>query len=151
MANEGFLRRWSRLKLEAGAGDPRPEPAAVPAATAPGPDGALPTLADAMRLDAQSDYSAFVGRGVDASVRRLAMKKLFSDPHFKILDGLDIHMEDYNRPDPISPAMLAALQHVQKLFAPLAGPDEPPAAPSIDAAQLAAEPPAATPPRQDQA
>ena len=112
MPNEGFLQRWSRLKAEPVA----PELPAAPIDAAPVVDPpvaatAPPTLADAAALDAQSDYSAFVARGVDSAVRRLAMKKLFADPHFNLMDGLDIFMGDYNLPDPVSPAMLASLAH----------------------------------------
>ena len=73
----------------------------------------MPTLEDAAQLTAESDYSAFVARGVDSSVRRLAMKKLFADPHFNVVDGLDIYMGDYNLPDPVSEAMLASLTHAR--------------------------------------
>ena len=79
-------------------------------------DGASPTLADAALLDAHSDYAPFVARGVDASVRRLAMKKLFADPHFNLIDGLDMYMANYNLPDPVSPAMLAALTHARNVL-----------------------------------
>jgi hypothetical protein len=116
MPNEGFLQRWSRLKTEP------PAPAAPPpvvVAPAPEPidaDAPLPTLADAAQLDAQSDYSAFVGRAVDPDVRRLAMKKLFADPHFNVIDGLDIYMADYNLPSPVSAEMLASLTHALSVF-----------------------------------
>jgi hypothetical protein len=119
MPNEGFLQRWSRLKA-----DPEPEapvlpavPAAPVASVPPDAEAPLPTLADAALLDAESDYSAFVARGVDADVRRLAMKKLFADPHFNLVDGLDIYMADYNLPSPVSPAMLASLSHVRNVLA----------------------------------
>jgi hypothetical protein len=145
MAHEGFFHRWSRLKTQGGAEaaqaaagqdvatelaplaqtTPHPpiEPAPVAEATRP-----LPTLEDVARLDANSDFSAFVTNGVDKAVQRLAMKKLFSDPHFNIMDGLDIYIDDYTRPDPISAAMLASLQHTRKLFARAADEEPPPAA-----------------------
>jgi hypothetical protein len=112
MPNEGFLKRWSRLKAEPEA------PELPPAVPEPAPavavnDTPLPTLDDAAKLTAESDYSAFVGRGVDSSVRRLAMKKLFADPHFNLVDGLDIYMGDYNLPSPVSDAMLASLTHAR--------------------------------------
>jgi hypothetical protein len=50
-------------------------------------------------------------------VRRLAMKKLFADPHFKLIDGLDIYMADYNLPSPVSAEMLASLTDAQSMFA----------------------------------
>jgi hypothetical protein len=123
MPNEGFLQRWSRLKADpAEAGPPAvsapvsaPAPPA-PLAAAPAAEVPLPTLADAAQLNADSDYSAFVARGVDSSVRRLAMKKLFADPHFNLGDGLDIYMGDYNLPSPVSDEMLASLDHAKNLF-----------------------------------
>ena len=128
--SERFLKRWSRLKNEGGADAPAATDlaAAAPSVAAPAPAGlALPTLEDAARLAADSDYSAFVARGVDQSVRRLAMKKLFADPHFNIVDGLDIYMGDYNKADPMPEAMLAALESA-KDFLIKAIDDEPPTA-----------------------
>lgn len=142
MSSDGFLRRWAHLKSAANAQlrtPPAPPPAGPAASAAPvappepsepaGPAASrlavarlaseeagaavLPTLEDAARLTAQSDYSAFVARGVDKRVRRLALKKLFSDPHFNLMDGLDIYMGDYNRADPLPATMLAALRQAQ--------------------------------------
>lgn len=126
MDNERFLQRWARLKnsgqaqalppagcnVASAKEDIGPENALpdVPAAPA---QSALPTMADVARLTPDSDYSAFVAQGVDKAVRRVALKRLFSDPHFNLIDGLDIHMGDYNRADPVSATMLAALQQAQ--------------------------------------
>lgn len=142
MPNEGFLRRWSRLK------------AAPAPSSAPGPDPSgrtsdlqsaeppPPTLADAAGLTDDSDYSAFVARGVDSAVRRLAMKKLFADPHFNLIDGLDIYMADYNLPSPVSAEMLASLTDAQSMFArveeaidALVAPDAPAPPPNHQEAQ----------------
>ena len=41
-----------------------------------------------------------------SDVRNAAMKKLFTDPHYNVMDGLDIYIDDYSRPDPIPQAML---------------------------------------------
>ena len=112
MPNEGLLQRWSRLKAAPEASEP-PLGGPEPAPPAVADDAPPPTLEDAARLTAESDYSAFVGRGVDSTVRRLAMKKLFADPHFNVVDGLDIYMGDYNLPDPVSEAMLASLTHAR--------------------------------------
>ncbi|MCC6069547.1 DUF3306 domain-containing protein [Massilia sp. GCM10020059] len=135
MPAEGFFQRWSRLKTEpvpAGTvADDRPpgaqrEVAPVPdnrpAQPEPQADGQQPavrppTLDDVAQLRPDSDYSAFVARGVDTSVRRGALKKLFADPHFNIGDGLDLYMGDYNKPDPIPAAMMSALRHTQSFFA----------------------------------
>ncbi len=43
---------------------------------------------------------------VGPEVRNAAMKKLFADPHFNIMDGLDIYIDDYSKPDPIPESML---------------------------------------------
>lgn len=76
----------------------------VPPQVAPPP---LPTLADVAALTRDSDYKRFVVPGVDEGVKRAAMKKMFfSDPHFNVMDGLDIYIGDYNTPDPIPPSML---------------------------------------------
>lgn len=120
MEADGFLRRWSRLKGGNPQAQSQPQPppqtpvtSAVPAAPPSAGPAALPTLEEAMRLTPESDYSAFVAQGVDKAVRRLALKKLFADPHFNQLDGLDIYMGDYNRADPLPASMLAALRQAQ--------------------------------------
>ena len=66
----------------------------------------LPTLQDVADLTADSDYSAFVARAVAPQVRNAAMKKLFADPHFNVMDGLDTYIDDYSLPDPLPQAML---------------------------------------------
>ncbi|MEH6434820.1 DUF3306 domain-containing protein [Massilia sp. DD77] len=123
MAEEGFLRRWARLK-SSGGDAPRqevPAPAPAPPALARTADGAsdegdqalrpLPTVDDIAGLSFDSDYSGFVAQGVDKAVQRLALKKLFADPHFKVMDGLDIYMDDYNVASPLAADMLAELRH----------------------------------------
>ena len=126
---DGFLSRWSRRKAGAKAGVPieeavapaAPAPAAavetplpaLPTSTAPStvaPPSSqpvpLPTLDDVAKLTRSSDFSPYVARDVDAAVRNAAMKKLFSDPHFNVMDGLDTYIDDYGKPDPIPPSML---------------------------------------------
>ncbi len=76
----------------------------------------LPTLEDVARLSADSDYSRFLSRNIDKTVRRAALKKLFADPHFNVMDGLDIYIDDYNKTSPLTPAMLAGLKHTESLF-----------------------------------
>ncbi|KQV52086.1 DUF3306 domain-containing protein [Massilia sp. Root335] len=126
--DEGFLRRWARRKTEARA-EPAPVaasgaaalPAAAGVAAAPAADIAsapvpLPTMDDVARLTGDSDFSAFVARGVDAAVRRTALKKLFADPHFNTMDRLDVYIDDYTKPSPVSETMLASLEHAKRLF-----------------------------------
>jgi hypothetical protein len=132
MAEEagGFLARWAlrkeQVRSRAGVAVesiPAVPPPAVPVAPAPanatGPVAQpvpevpaaepLPTMADVALLTRESDYARFVTAGVDEGVKRAAMKKLFSDPHFNVMDGLDTYIDDYGKPDPIPLAMLRQL------------------------------------------
>lgn len=174
MSDEGFLKRWARLKA-------KPEEAlrvepAPPAVAGSGPVGltpledqqqeiAPPSMEDAAALTADSDFSTFVAKNVDAAVRRLAMKKLFADPHFHGHDGLDIYMGDYNLPSPVSADMLADMSHNNNIFAKLdevieqvdalvageaAAPPAPHAPPETPETPRTPEPPAAAPPAPDQ-
>ena len=132
---EGFLTRWSQRKREAVAGkapaeSPSGAPPEVPAqALSPGPAGtptpALPAapeataepvqaapppvMADVQALTSESDFSPFVARGVAPEVRNAAMKKLFADPRFNVMDGLDTYIDDYSKPDPIPESMMRQL------------------------------------------
>nr|WP_227494496.1 DUF3306 domain-containing protein [Ramlibacter pallidus] len=69
----------------------------------------LPTLADTESLTPASDFTRFVQPGVAPEVRNAAVKKLFADPHFNVMDRLDTYIDDYGKPDPIPPAMLRQL------------------------------------------
>lgn len=79
------------------------------------PKEALPTLEDVLKLTKDSDYSAYVKPGIDPAVQQAAMQKLFSDPHYNIMDGLDIYIDDYSKPDPIPLEMLKQLNQSQLL------------------------------------
>jgi Protein of unknown function (DUF3306) len=108
--NEKFLSRWTRLKQET-----REQPAAK-RADAAGPPPKLPPLET---LDINSDFKGFLHPKVDAKLRHAALKKLFSDPRFNVMDGLDVYIGDYNKADPIPPEMLQQLVQVQNMFASL--------------------------------
>lgn len=69
------------------------------------PEPAL-VLQDTHGLTKDSDFTPFMARGVGSDVRNAAMKKLFADPHFNVMDGLDIYIDDYSKSDPIPEAML---------------------------------------------
>ena len=65
------------------------------------------TLDDVEKIDRFApDFSAFMKPDVDPAVQQAAMKKMFSDPHFNVMDGLDIYIDDYSKPDPIPLEML---------------------------------------------
>ena len=69
-------------------------------------DPAPLTLADTQSLTPDSDFKPFMARSVTPEVKNAAMKKLFADPHFNVMDRLDTYIDDYSKPDPIPPAML---------------------------------------------
>jgi hypothetical protein len=133
-----FLRRWSRLKREAAVPEPAP-PASAAAAKPP----ELPPV-DSLTFD--SDFKAFMHSKVEEGVKRAALKKLFSDPRFNIMDGLDTYIDDYSKEDPIPEAMLATLEHARttlfgprKEEAPAAEQEEKPAE-AVAAAEVAPTP-----------
>ena len=75
----------------------------------------LPSLDDARALTPTSDFQPFMRPGVTADVRNAAMKKMFTDPHFNVMDGLDIYIGDYNTPDPMPAGMLQKMVGAQLL------------------------------------
>ena len=113
-APEDFLGRWSRRKRAAALAS-----AAPPAAPAK-PPPPLPELAS-MTFD--SDFTAFMHAKVDEGVRRAALRKLFGDPRFNVMDGLDTYIDDYSIEDPIPAALLARLEHAKATLL-AAEPDE---------------------------
>ena len=78
-------------------------------------DKPQPSLDDARALTPTSDFQPFMRPGVTADVRNVAMKKLFTDPHFNVMDGLDIYIGDYNTPDPMPAGMLQKMVGAQLL------------------------------------
>jgi len=103
MAQDGddFLRRWSRRKRDAAAQAPAETRASSELPPLPSPDS----------LTFESDFKAFMQAKVEEGVKRAALKKLFADPRFNVMDGLDVYIDDYSKDDPIPAAMLAGLQH----------------------------------------
>lgn len=143
--DDNFLSRWSRRKLEArrgapGEDAPKPEPAPVastPAAQVAAPDAApepvaLPPIES---LTPESDFTPFMKPEVEPSLRTQALKTLFRDPHFNVMDGLDVYIDDYSKPDPIPEGWLEKMTQVARLGAYEPPREEPP-------------PEAGTPPQQ---
>lgn len=106
---EQFLSRWSRRKQQV-----RQEEAAPPAKTQPAAEA--PPLPPVESLTPDSDFSGFLHPEVDDKLRRAALKKLFSDPHFNVMDGLDVYIDDYSKDDPIPEAMMKELRHAQDIL-----------------------------------
>lgn len=131
--NDNFFSRWSRRKVQVKSGETVPEsvPAApaVVAAVVPPLSGPVegnpavetaeaippPTIEDTQALTPASDFSRFVAQGVSPEVRNAAVKKLFADPHFNVMDGLDIYIDDYSKPSPLSAADMAQMVSAQFL------------------------------------
>ncbi|MEO5772162.1 MAG: DUF3306 domain-containing protein [Burkholderiaceae bacterium] len=132
----GFLSRWSQRKAQVKQPQSAPSVPAVPAepavhtepalrqaqrerdpvvAVEPAEAPARPTLEDVAELTRESDFSRFVAPGVDTGVKNAAMKKLFTDPHFNVMDGLDIYIDDYNKFEPIPKSMLRQLVQARAL------------------------------------
>ena len=125
MAEEpsGFLGRWARRKTDVLQGKPVQEPVVVAKTVLPEPVEAqikpaqeeatqephVLSLDDVKLLTKDSDFKPFMSQNVGADVRNAAMKKLFADPHFNVMDGLDIYIDDYSKSDPIPEAMLRAM------------------------------------------
>jgi hypothetical protein len=111
---ETFLGRWSRVKSKARETAELPAAPPTPAqAAAAGPPPELPPV-DKLTID--SDFSGFFHPKVEEDVRRSALRKLFSDPHFNVMDGLDTYIDDYSKTEPIPAAMLASMKQAKRIF-----------------------------------
>jgi hypothetical protein len=125
MDAEDFFSRWSRRAAEVKAAQAQENAGEEKNAnTEEGAPAILTeqrpvTLEDVASLTKDSDYKPFMAKGIDEAVKRSAMKKLFSDPHFNVMDGLDIYIDDYSVFEPISPATLLAMNHAKPLLDPL--------------------------------
>ena len=132
-------------------------PGASTAAAAAGPDAPAaqatqpprPTLQDVEALTPESDFTRFMARDVDPQVKNSAMKKLFADPHYNVMDRLDTYIDDYNTPDPIPKAMFRQMVQARMLgllddemedqFGTLGSPLAAPMAPPAVASSVAPE------------
>lgn len=93
-------------------------PVASRAETAPVQPVPAPELPPVDALTFDSDFTAFLAPGVDASLRSQALRKLFSDPRFNVMDGLDVYIDDYTKFEPMTPDIVAQLNHAKFLFDP---------------------------------
>jgi hypothetical protein len=138
---DSFLSRWSRRKAGVRSGaalapeaavalppaSAKPQPTAetvlvaLPTATPPAEaEGAAPakpppTMADVALLTRDADYTRYLAGSVSPEVKNAALKHLFTDPHFNVMDGLDIYIGDYNTPDPMPAGMLRQMVQSQLL------------------------------------
>lgn len=96
-----------------------PLPPAVPVADANESTVAARTLLPPIdSLTRDSDFTPFMQPGVAPELRSAALHKLFADPHFNMMDGLDVYIDDYSKPDPIAPDIVKTLNHARFIFAP---------------------------------
>ena len=136
--DRNFLSRWARRKnehREQQSAPVAPIETALPAAVAPitdapavtdiapvgeqsVPAAPAPRMEDVAQLTADSDFAPFVAKNATELVKNAALKKLFSDPHFNIMDRLDIYIDDYGQADPLPEGWLEKLEHAKGWLTP---------------------------------
>jgi hypothetical protein len=153
VSDDNFLSRWSRKKHEAKAAPaaPAPVPAAgavptqagthLPAVT-PAEEKAPAPLPPVESLTPESDFSPFMKAEVDPATRRQALKTLFQDPRYNVMDGLDVYIDDYSKPDPLPEGWLEKMNQVARLgdFRPKEPPEGEEVEKPAESAQLAQNP-----------
>lgn len=129
MSEDPFLSRWSRLKKASAKGERAGDiaPAAAPpvapaAASGPSPvnaaadaEGQGALLPPVESLTPESDFSPFMRAKVEESVKRQALKTLFQDPRFNVMDGLDVYIGDYSVADPLPDGWLEKMSQMAHL------------------------------------
>ncbi|EWH03782.1 DUF3306 domain-containing protein [Halomonas sp. BC04] len=130
------LERWSRRKLGRTMQAPSPEDAPIVSAQdevhddsppeasepeAPAPpslpeDDPLPgsldeTLPDPDTLQAGSDFTAFLQKGVSPALRRRALRQLYATGNYNVRDGLDDYDDDYSQLRPLARESAEKLRH----------------------------------------
>ena len=100
---EKFLNRWSRLKSESKELPQKEEETPVPV---------LPPVDN---LTPESDFTGFMHPKVEDALRRAALKKLFSDPHFNVPDPFEPFSGDWTG-EALAPDMLAKLNQARTLL-----------------------------------
>lgn len=105
---EAFLARWSRLKREQE--ERKPEPPVRPQ------DEAAPALPPVDGLTPESDFAPFMHPKVGDALRRVALKKLFSDPHFNVPDPYEAYSGDWTGGEPISEELLKTLNQARSVL-----------------------------------
>ena len=99
---EAFLDRWSRLKRDS-----------VEEKEEDSPKPALPPVD---KLTPDSDFTGFMHPKVEDALRRVALKKLFSDPRFNVADPFEAYSGDWTGGEPIPEDMLATLNQAKRLL-----------------------------------
>jgi hypothetical protein len=89
--------------------------AAATSASGPAEPAELPPIES---LTIESDFAAFLKPDVDPALKQRALRKLFSDPHFNVMDGLDVYIDDYTKTVPLTPDVVAQLEHAKRVLFP---------------------------------
>jgi hypothetical protein len=110
---EAFLSRWSRLKQEQAREDSAPQAAADADAQQ---EAQAPVLPPMDKLTPESDFAPFMHPKVTQAVRRVALKKLFTDPHFNVPDLNEAYSGDWTGGDPISEELLKTLNQARTVL-----------------------------------
>jgi hypothetical protein len=142
---EPFLARWARLKREARESAtaepaPPPEEPAVPAQAgvaglagpanletgsaiaadpidAAGPEAVVPELPSLDSLTEESNFGAFMAPGVTPELRRQALRKMFTNPKYAIVDPLDPYRADYAAFTPLGDIITSDMKfHAERLL-----------------------------------
>ncbi|MCY4217768.1 MAG: DUF3306 domain-containing protein [Gammaproteobacteria bacterium] len=120
---EAFLSRWSRLKTE------HTEQELVKSESDEAlSDTAMDTQSDEESqvltdedmppiesLDENSDYSLFMSKGVSENLRRMALRKLFSQGVFNIRDGLDDYDDDFTTFESLGDLVTSDMKHREEM------------------------------------
>ena len=147
MKDESFISRWSRRKVEAKESKPAQTPKqeeSKPVASSTTTPAVQPEpLPPVESLTFDSDFTAFMKPDVEPGLRREALKTLLQDPRFNVMDGLDVYIDDYSKPDPLPDGWLEKLNMVKRLGIFAEPPDEAPPQPAANAQPATATGPAA--------
>ena len=109
---EAFLSRWSRLKQQQAGEAPAPGAPALGEEK----DAQTPALPPVDQLTPESDFAPFMQPKVAQALRRVALKKLFSDPHFNVPDLNEAYSGDWTGGDPISEELLKTLNQARTVL-----------------------------------
>ncbi|MCY4313268.1 MAG: DUF3306 domain-containing protein [Gammaproteobacteria bacterium] len=123
---EAFLSRWSRLKAEHAEQASEKELAKTEATGQPDSEDSTESdeetrvltdedMPPIESLDANSDYSVFMSKGVSENLRRMALRKLFSQGVFNIRDGLDDYDDDFTTFESLGDLVTSDMKHREEM------------------------------------
>jgi hypothetical protein len=134
---EPFFSRWARLKKESREAVPavKADVPELPAECAPEPGDDAdsqamaapevtqrpaeepPELPPLESLTAESDFGAFMHPGVDSALRRAALRKMFSNPIYAVVDELDPFRADFAAFTPLGSTITSDMKfHAERLL-----------------------------------